>query len=182
MAEHDEKIAERLQAGRWREKLSIRYRAPEFWEGAAPDRRRDRGIMMHHLLSQINTSADIPGAVGQAVMQGLLAVVEKEAIAKNLDQLVSNSTLAPFFAPDAEVMTERDILLPDGNVLRPDRVVKIASGAAVIDYKTGKENPMHQQQMETYAAALQAMGMTDVERYLVYLPSDEHADLKIEKV
>jgi RecB family exonuclease len=96
-----------------------------------------------------------------------------------LDQLVSNSTLAPFFAPGAEVMTERDILLPDGHVLRPDRVVKLASGAAVIDYKTGKENPMHHQQMETYAAAIRSMGMTDVERYLVYLPSEEHIDLKI---
>jgi ATP-dependent exoDNAse (exonuclease V) beta subunit len=180
--EHDEKTTESLHAGRWREKLSIRYRAPEFWEGAAPDRRRDRGIMMHHLLSQINTSADIRSAVEQAAMQGLLAAAEKEAIAKDLDQLVNHSTLAPFFAPGAAVMTERDILLPDGNVLRPDRVVKLASGAAVIDYKTGKENPIHHQQMETYAAALRAMGMTDVERYLVYLPSDEHADMKIEKV
>ena len=180
--EHDEKASEQLHAGRWSEKLSIRYRAPEFWEGAAPDRRRDRGIMMHHLLSQINTSADIRGAIEQAAMQGFLAAAEKEAVAKDLDQLVSHSTLAPFFAPGAEVMTERDILLPDGNVLRPDRVVKLATGAAVIDYKTGKENQMHHKQMETYAAALQAMGMTDVERYLVYLPSDEHADLKIEKV
>ncbi|MDD2633515.1 MAG: UvrD-helicase domain-containing protein [Bacteroidales bacterium] len=180
--EHDESTAERLQAGRWREKLSIRYRAPEFWEGAAPDRRRDRGIMMHHLLSQINTSADIPGAIEQAVMQGLLAAGEKEAIAKSLDQLVSHSTLAQYFAPGAEVMTERDILLSDGHALRPDRVVKLPSGTAVIDYKTGKENPMHQQQMETYAAALRDMGMTEVVPWLVYLPSDEHADLKIEKV
>jgi ATP-dependent exoDNAse (exonuclease V) beta subunit len=178
----DDKAAEILHAGRWREKLSIRYRAPEFWEGVSPDRRRDRGIMMHHLLSQINTSADIRSAVDQAVTQGLLAAAEKEAIAKDLDQLVSHSTLAPFFAPGAEVMTERDILLPDGNVLRPDRVVKLTKGAAVIDYKTGKENPIHHQQMETYSAALRAMGMTDVERYLVYLPSDEHVDLKIEKV
>ncbi|NLO52054.1 MAG: hypothetical protein GX103_12955 [Bacteroidales bacterium] len=138
--------------------------------------------MMHHLLSQINTSADIPGAIEQAVMQGLLAAGEKEAIAKSLDQLVSHSTLAQYFAPGAEVMTERDILLSDGHALRPDRVVKLPSGTAVIDYKTGKENPMHQQQMETYAAALRDMGMTEVVPWLVYLPSDEHADLKIEKV
>ncbi|NCA85961.1 MAG: hypothetical protein EOM83_10350 [Clostridia bacterium] len=177
--EKDEKTVERLHAGRWREKLSIRYRAPEYWEGAAPDRRRDRGIMMHHLLSQINTSADISIAVEQAAIQGLLAADEKEAIAKDMDQLVSNSTLAPFFAPGAEVITERDILLPDGHVLRPDRVVKIASGAAVIDYKTGKESPMHQQQMETYAAALRDMGMTEVVPWLVYLPSDERDDLQI---
>lgn len=181
-SEHDKKTAEPLHAGRWREKLSIRYRAPEFWEGAAPDRRRDRGIMMHHLLSQINTSADIESAINRAAMQGLLAAAEKEAVAKDLVMLVSHSTLAPFFAPGVEVMTERDILLPNGNMLRPDRVVKLTTGAAVIDYKTGKENPIHHQQMETYSAALQAMGMTDVERYLIYLPSDEHADLKIEKV
>jgi len=73
------------------------------------------------------------------------------------------------FAEDAEVWIEQDLLLPDGVQLRPDRFVKTKDGITVIDFKTGKPHPEHQDQLTNYAAALSFMNTPIAHRYLVYI-------------
>ena len=53
---------------------------------------------------------------------------------------------------------EEDILLEDGKVIRPDRLVFLPEGIVIIDYKTGSPLPAHEEQILAYRAHIINMG------------------------
>ncbi len=53
--------------------------------------------------------------------------------------------------------------------MRPDRVVISNNKATVIDYKTGVRTEEHDEQINTYATALEELGYDVEEKLLVYL-------------
>ena len=65
--------------------------------------------------------------------------------------------------------SERDIILPTGEIIRPDRVLIKGNKAIVIDFKTGRELPSHDKQVIQYADILSTMNYIDIEKYLVYV-------------
>ena len=75
----------------------------------------------------------------------------------------------PLFTTDAKVWVEREILMPGGKSYRPDRVVQLADKVVIADYKTGKADIAHEEQINTYAATLREMGYTNIETKLIYL-------------
>ena len=75
-------------------------------------------------------------------------------------------------------MNEREILLPDGNVLRPDRIIMNNGKVTVIDYKFGnKISASYKKQVAGYLNQLWYMGYKNQEGYLWYVELG-----KIEKV
>jgi CRISPR/Cas system-associated exonuclease Cas4 (RecB family) len=83
--------------------------------------------------------------------------------------VLSVKDIAEFFSGEWQVMCEREIILPTGELLRPDRVLINDGHAIVIDFKTGKENKSHEVQLKRYAEVLEQMNYNPVEKYLVYL-------------
>jgi CRISPR/Cas system-associated exonuclease Cas4 (RecB family) len=67
------------------------------------------------------------------------------------------------------VITECNILRPDGKIIRPDRVFVKNNKAIVVDYKTGKQKDEHIKQVNKYALTLEQMGYKPVEKYLLYV-------------
>jgi ATP-dependent exoDNAse (exonuclease V) beta subunit len=70
------------------------------------------------------------------------------------------------------------LILPDGTLLRPDRVVETENETIVIDYKTGKVKSSHTKQIEGYMQTLQGMGKKSLKGYLFYL----HENHTIQKI
>jgi len=79
-------------------------------------------------------------------------------------------------------MNEKDILLPEGNFIRPDRIIIKGKEVKVIDYKTGKEKPGHITQINKYAEALSAMNYNVTGKYLLYLDMDSGSKYIIKEV
>jgi hypothetical protein len=52
---------------------------------------------------------------------------------------------------------------------KPDRVVINGLEAYLLDYKTGKPEAYHIEQLENYSSLLETMGYRVVDRQLVYL-------------
>ena len=77
--------------------------------------------------------------------------------------------MSPYFAPEVKVLNETSILFPNGNLLRPDRVVFLEDKVAVIDYKTGEANAAHKEQIDQYCDAIRAMGYSNVEGHILYV-------------
>ena len=78
-----------------------------------------------------------------------------------------------FSAAKEDVMTEMSLIDTDGQVYRPDRVVKKDGGIIIVDYKFGEHYRKYERQMKCYADIWRRMGYGDVTAYLWYVQSGE---------
>ncbi len=137
----------------------------ELAEGA-----KQKGIVMHYVLSKIKHEADIDRALQEAVLEGMISLVEQEELKITLLKLIQHKELKAYYDPTKKIYTEKDILMDTGEILRPDRIVISENEACIIDYKTGKENPAkYERQMKDYQWALEKMGYQNIKKLLVYI-------------
>ena len=106
---------------------------------------------------------------------------ESEDIKIKLMDFVSADNVAEWFEPGLNVINEREILLPDGNVLRPDRMIFESDKVIVIDYKFGHNMPKsHKRQVSGYLNQLWKMGYSKVEGYLWYITLNKIIKVELE--
>ena len=86
---------------------------------------------------------------------------------KMVNNIVEHPQLSPFFSEELSVFNEKDILIPQANFVRPDRVVKSKDGWIIIDYKTGKYSSHHESQIKGYAQVLREMTQEEPQCFLV---------------
>jgi RecB family exonuclease len=87
---------------------------------------------------------------------------------KDMQLFLATATQYGWFDQTAETCNETELMLPDGKIMRPDRLVLKGTKAIVVDYKTGDEDPSHEKQVKAYGAVLNQMGYTETEMYLFY--------------
>ena len=133
---------------------------------------RAYGIMMHELLSLINTTDDIERAVEHACDMGLLPSEQREETVQRVRQMLTADTVRDWFDGSSAVKTEATILLPSGAARRPDRVMIRHDAVTVVDYKFGEPSGRHRRQAQEYRDLLHAMGYTDVTSWLWYVEKD----------
>ncbi|MDF2448736.1 MAG: UvrD/REP helicase [Bacteroidota bacterium] len=137
-------------------------------------RARDYGILVHFILSKINTYSDIEPVINSAVLSGDLSTDEAPKIKQEISQLLSIDSISPYYKPGVTVKNEMEILTATGEILRPDRVVIKNKDAIVIDYKTGKKNARkYHAQMQDYEYALLQLGYDSVKKVLLYIHDHE---------
>ena len=154
----------------WQEKLTIAAHAREFTEEA--DTRKSavsRGILVHKILAQTADVTTLENTMSKFLFEGLLEADEMEPLTEAIGRIMNNKTVKDFFLPGKKVLAERDILLPDGEVFRPDRVLLEDHLVTVVDFKTGQENESHRKQLAEYSEILLRMQNLPVHAYLVYL-------------
>ncbi|MEI7981921.1 MAG: UvrD-helicase domain-containing protein [Bacteroidota bacterium] len=173
----DPLVLQSLISNDWRNKLSIRGRAPEMWDLEDPTGNIHFGTRVHTLLAGIKRQADIPVVLAGALTSGLISTEDMGPINGILAEIFNHPDLGPLYSDQVTVKNEPDILLPDGHVFRPDRVVFDQGFTSVIEYKTGKRNQKHLDQLNHYETVLNEMGYRNVRKFLVYL----HENLEVLK-
>ncbi len=148
--------------------IKIAQREAQLW-GTDRAKAISYGNIMHEILAEINTKIDVETAINQAISKGNIALDEKENFIKNINKVVCNPALAPFFDAKNILLTERSILQAHKPNQKPDRVVINGLEAYLLDYKTGKPEPYHIEQLENYSSLLETMGYRVVDKQLVYL-------------
>lgn len=127
------------------------------------------GIAVHRVLSLIDSPAEITGAVEQALSEQKSASAGfRQKLNNDITAFLSKDEIKPFFT-GGKVFKEKEILAPDGNSYRPDRVVIHDDATYVIDYKTGLPVSGHEKQLNTYMQLLSEMGYDNICGYLIYL-------------
>jgi ATP-dependent exoDNAse (exonuclease V) beta subunit len=86
-----------------------------------------------------------------------------------LDAVLSNEGIKCFFRSNELLFSERDILCPDGSIVRPDRVIKQGVDVIIIDFKTGKAKDEHRVQLVKYKKHLSELGYASVRSVLIYI-------------
>lgn len=137
------------------------------------------GILIHQVLSYMKTSGDKDAAVAKILSEGMITEEQKEKIYNHLEKILNNTDIRMWFSPENKVKAETDILLPDGRLLRPDRVIIKDKEAIVIDYKTGIEKEEHKRQLIKYAETLIQMGYSTVSKFLLYISNDDDVKVKV---
>ncbi|MBE7641270.1 UvrD-helicase domain-containing protein [Salegentibacter sp. BLCTC] len=128
----------------------------------------EKGEILHELLAKINYKEQVKPVVEQAVNEGVITKDSAEKIEVLLYEITNHPQLLSFYTKEAKNYNERDILTPDGKRLRPDRINFSGNQVDIIDYKTGKFNITHENQINNYAKVLEDMGYTVSSKNLVY--------------
>lgn len=162
-------------ASRWRDKLVIKHQAASYFEDHAADQqeRIRHGLYMHEVLSRIRYTNEIPETLKQVVQEGLITEDDRQTLADQLAELLTNATINEWFSKNWTVKTEVPIILPGGDENRIDRLLIRDRKAIVVDFKTGVHNKNDIQQVRAYVTILRQMNFTDVEGYVLYLRDRE---------
>lgn len=127
------------------------------------------GNLVHNILSETDTIKDIDTAMEKFMNRQERDPATEARMKDLLSQVVTHPELASYFTEDVIVQRERDIINPGGEVLRPDRLNFEGNKVTILDYKTGKFQPQHRDQMEQYAGVLKLMGYEVVKKLLIYI-------------
>lgn len=153
----------------WRNDLQISTSAPDIWDVENPERNKDKGNLIHLLLSQIENSDQIEKRVLQNVEKGIIDISSKDEIQEYLNNIILHPDVQPYFEKGLEVKMESEILLESGLTIRPDRLIIDDEQIIIIDYKTGKPLEKHIKQLDRYAETLLQMDYSSVEKVLIYI-------------
>lgn len=128
------------------------------------------GKIMHEVFQRIKTPSDIDQALIFLLLEGKICDGDMKQLSLKIKELISEKPVHKWFSSDWEVRTESGILLQDGSLPRPDRVLIKGDKAIVIDYKFGEsEHPSHQWQVQKYMQHLNQMNYKEVDGFLWYV-------------
>ncbi|WP_109830724.1 UvrD-helicase domain-containing protein [Reichenbachiella versicolor] len=133
----------------------------------------DHGDVVHWVLSQIETQSDFTNALDSAVNRFSLSDKELIEIKELLRKTWNLPGVSSWYDGSMIVKNEASILLDNGRLKRPDRVLIDGNKAVVIDYKTGLKLSKHLSQVDDYKRILSGMGYEEVKGYLLYLSTFE---------
>lgn len=138
------------------------------------------GQVLHGVLSEIKTAADVEGALSRLEHEGVLydEHITSERIRTMLAKRLEDKRVAEWFSDKWEIFNETTIIFKDpetGKIKerRPDRVMAKGNKAVVVDFKFGKHKDDYKEQVKNYMQLLESMGYTDVTGYLWYVYSNK---------
>ncbi len=147
--------------------VNIVTRAGALWDSSQQEA-IEKGEIIHEILSKIDHSEDLEAAMEWAVVNGLITENSKEEISGIISEIISNPELSRYYTKELENYNEREIISPDGERLRPDRLNFEKKKVTIIDYKTGGFVDEHEKQVRRYAGVLENMGFEIEKCLLVY--------------
>lgn len=132
--------------------------------------KRKHGALMHEVLSQIRTRADINVAVESYRLSGVINKQEAVTLVVRLEELLDTPEVLSWYDGTARVLNEVDILFGKGLSKRPDRVMITDDKVIVVDYKFGDiQHKRHHGQVKNYMKLIRQMDYGKVEGYLWYV-------------
>jgi ATP-dependent exoDNAse (exonuclease V) beta subunit len=133
----------------------------------------EKGNLIHHIMSKIQTKEDIEIVINEFIEASKITKPQSQAIKSLVLQIVNHPLLTNCFNIENTIYNERDIITEHGMILRPDRVIiNNHNEAVILDYKTGKEDRAHVQQLITYQDTLEMMNFKVIKKILVYINKD----------
>jgi ATP-dependent exoDNAse (exonuclease V) beta subunit len=169
-------------AGDWFGKIKVDSNPTMVWQSKSDKLLpREWGELVHQILAKIRTINDIEQVLSPVVSDGTINQETADWIRDKFLQMAQNPLISAAFNSSAKVKTECEIFYPKAKdkVIRLDRYAELPDVIYLIDYKTGKKEEEHLNQVCTYANALREMTDKEIRAYLVYLAEDT---VDVEKV
>jgi ATP-dependent helicase/nuclease subunit A len=165
-------------------RIQVAYQGKLYIDPAVdqPKRPLSEGKILHEVFMGIRTKTDIIPAVTSMFMHGRINEEEKENYIRNINALLNDKQVLSWFNDEWNVLTEAEIILPEGVSKRPDRVMTKADQTVIIDYKFGeKEDGAHKTQVLQYMDLIKKMGYQNIEGYVWYVMLGKIVNVRDEK-
>ncbi|MBR5081168.1 MAG: UvrD-helicase domain-containing protein [Bacteroidales bacterium] len=163
-------------AGDWFGKIDVDPNPTLVWQSKSDKLLpREWGELVHSILAKIRTSDDMELVLSPYLSDSTIDEKTAGWIRDKFIQMAQNPQIAAAFSLLAKVKTECEILYPNakGKVIRLDRYAELPDVIYLIDYKTGKKDEEHKNQVQTYSNALREMTDKEILAFLVYLSEKE---------
>lgn len=135
---------------------------------------RVKGVVLHDILSSVCTADDLESAVESAVVSGRVSNEEVPYVLNLLRESIMSVQAQEWFPEDRHcVLNEVELVDTDGQVYRPDRVVRIGNSVRIVDYKFGDKRKSYERQVSKYAALYSRMGYVVESACLWYVTTGE---------
>ncbi len=167
-------VANTYKTGKWQsvpfgDRLKLRFNSIGYF---SDDGSRDYGRMMHDIVSNVKTLADIAQAVEKKVSEGELGEEDRDGTIRKLTDILSQPEIADWYSGKYTVLNETQLLHPDTGFSRPDRVMIGDNEVIVVDYKFGEaEESKYIRQVQRYVRPIQEMGFQNVKGFVFYVKS-----------
>ena len=140
---------------------------------------RKRGDLIHELLSDIYYKEDIQRVVEKYFLEEKIEKKEKEYFIKIFKKIHLHPMIKKYFSKSYISINEKNILLPDKNIMRPDRISYNDKTCVVIDYKTGLKNEKDNFQLVNYMKIVKKILRKQTLGFIVYIQQNE---LSVEQI
>lgn len=153
----------------WQEKLQIKQSTTLAGTNNALSK-VDLGIFVHDVFARLRNLEQLPELFIKLKAENKLTPEDLQKL-KHLveDNLKADSPLIPWFNTSWQVKTEVPVLLPDGELIRLDRILIKGEEAQILDFKTGMRDKKYEKQVRFYRNNLQKMGYRKVSAFIAYL-------------
>ncbi len=141
------------------------------------ENQRKKGLLIHELLSQINSIDEIDFVLNNYRRKKLFDNLNLETLKFKIIKILNHKSLKHFFNNQYKILNEKEILNPSGKILRPDKIVFAKNRIVIIDFKTGKLRENDVVQLKEYEEALKNMNYKNIEKILVYV--NDSIEIKI---
>lgn len=148
--------------------FAVATKAGQLW-GTLKEEALEMGTLVHHALGKITYLEDAPSVLGKLDGEGHFQGPSGKAIRHLIEKTINHPLLREYYSKPYTIYNEQEILTADGKTIRPDRIAISNNEAVVLDFKTGKTQPGHKEQVSAYGNALKAMGFSLKNSIIVYL-------------
>tara|TARA_B110000003_G_scaffold174149_1_gene173756 strand:- start:3666 stop:6788 length:3123 start_codon:yes stop_codon:yes gene_type:complete len=148
--------------------INLLANSSTFWGSKRGDA-KEYGTLIHKILSEIITKADVCRVVEKYVQKGDLHHEKKNQLQQLILEIISHAKLKYYYSEDVTVYNERDVFY-NNQIVIPDRLVfDDQKRVAIIDYKTGVSKEEHYSQLENYGNVLESLSYSVDKKILVYI-------------
>ncbi|MBL7916397.1 MAG: UvrD-helicase domain-containing protein [Bacteroidia bacterium] len=157
-------------------KMGISKKKISIYDPESPD--TAYGILFHDLLSKLTHEKNIRLKVTDFIQDSVTDPDIAARILRESEYFIEMGMGNNWFDESYEIVNEAELLLEDGSILRPDRLMIKDKQVIIIDYKTGNEERHHTDQVKQYAAVLSKMGYNDIKIFLIYTSLQKLKEVK----
>jgi ATP-dependent helicase/nuclease subunit A len=157
-------------------RIKMALHSDAFFDASSSDKDNyiQYGNLMHNILAEIYTKEDVQLVIEDYVNRGEVQEKDKQDYIEKIENLISKPEVKNWYTSSYEIKNEAAILLRNGRIRRPDRIMIKGENAIVVDYKfTHEENLEYHMQVNTYVELLQKLGYKKVTGYLWYILLDK---------
>ena len=131
---------------------------------------QNKGLLIHEVLSKVVYADSYKKVLDDVFKSKKIKNENQDFIINKVKDVIEHPMISKYFERNQHVLSEQDVLVPNGVTLRPDRVNLLKDGGAVIiDYKTGDPKEADGFQIDKYAQIYISLNYFPVEKFLVYI-------------
>jgi ATP-dependent helicase/nuclease subunit A len=169
----------------WDQRLKLRRHATTVFDFDEQEHLGELNRKLHYALRRLLSAQDLGRSLRQLVAEGVINQKERPELETNLQALLADPRLAPYFAEGLAVETEREILVGGHThrAYKPDRIVfgegasRATQTVTMLDFKLPPPQDIHKIRLREYARLFRELGYLDVRGIIYYFGSGEVVEI-----